>query len=384
MISGAETASLSLRPGMPLVDGRLPTVQAQVAAALGLTDGQVVQATADTQTGAIRLQWQQAQQGRLIELQREALQGLRLPNGESALFRVQFLPSGAILLRPIPSGGPARPGAAPDSVHSEASAAARDASAGSSRLPALLARPPATLALASLLQPHTLIDLARSLGNGDAQNALLDWLRARPLMSQLNGDRLSRFVARSGWGIEAILARGEKPEAPDLKSTLRRVLDAEPLHPQAGSIGQALDEIEAQQAHAALEQAGHEWSLSLILPFADAAPVSVRISREPPSPHQAADPRGRAYYVQMHTHSQQLGELWLQSVHRERQIELTVWAARDGTAARARAMAGKLGRELSRAGLEVAGLQVIHGMRPQSRVGLGAAAGAGRMLDVQT
>lgn len=382
MISGAETASLSLRPGMPLVDGRLPTVQAQAAAALGLTDGQVVQAAVDDQSGTIRLQWQQAQQGRMVELQREAVQGLRLPGGDTALFRVQFLPTGAILLRPIPSGGPARPGSSTPA--SNEAPAERGSATASPRLPSLLARPPATVALSTLLQPQTLIDLARNLGSSDAQQALAEWLRARPSMGQLNGDRLARLIARSGWLTEAVLARGEKPEGPDLKSALRRVLDAEPMHPQAGSIAQALDEIEAQQVHSAVQQTGQEWTLSLMLPFADASPVSLRISREPPSSRDAADPKARAYYVQMHTQSQQLGELWLQSVHREQQVELTVWAAREDTAAQAQAMAGHLRGDLTDAGLEVGSLQVIHGVRPQSRPGRVQAEGPGRMLDVQT
>lgn len=382
MISGAETASLSLRPGMPLVDGRLPTVQAQAAAALGLTDGQVVQATVDDQSGAIRLQWQQAQQGRLIELQREAVQGLRLPGGDTAFFRVQFLPSGAILLRPVPNGGPPRAGGAPTAGTDPVSA--RDSATSSPRLPGLLARPPALVALSALLQPQTLIDLARSLGNSDAQTALADWLRARPSMAQLTGDRLARFLARSGWVTEAMLARGEQPEGPDLKSALRRVLDAEPTHPQAGSIAQALDEIEAQQVHAAVQQTGQEWTLSLMVPFADASPVSLRIAREPPSARDLGDTRGRAIYVQMHTQSQQLGALWLQSVHRDLQVELTVWAAREDTAARAQALATHLRGDLADAGLEVTGLQVIHGVRPQGRPAQLPAEGTGRMLDVQT
>ena len=382
MISGAETASLSLRPGMPLVDGRLPTVQAQAAAALGLSDGQVVQATVDDQSGAIRLQWQQAQQGRMIELQREAVQGLRLPSGDTALFRVQFLPSGAILLRPVPSGGSARPGVGVGPR--DEMPAARGTSTGAPRLPSLLARPPATVALNTLLQPQTLIDLARSLSSSDAQNAMAEWLRARPPMGQLTGERLARFLARSGWVTEAMLARGEPPEGLDLKSALRQVLETEPRHPQAGSIAQAIDEIEAQQVHTAVQQTGQEWTLSLMLPFADASPVSLRISREPPGSRDTADPKGRAYYVQMHTQSQQLGELWLQSVHRDQQVELTVWAAREDTAARAQAMASHLRGDLADAGLEVNSLQVIHGARPQSRPGRTQAEGPGRMLDIQT
>jgi hypothetical protein len=379
MISGAETAALSLRPGMPLVDGRLPVVQASIASALGLSEGQVVKAAVDPQSGAIQLQLQQ--QGRLIELQRDAIQGLRLPSGDTALFRVQLLASGAIVLRPLATAnsGAARSSAEPSR------GGGLPSGTDANRVATLLGRPPATVALATLLQPQTLIDLARSLGNSDAQAALLDWMRARPSMSHLSGERLASFLARSGWMTEALLARGETPEGQDLKSAFRKLLEVDPTHPQASSISQALDEIECQQAHAAAQASGQEWSLSFMLPFADAQPVSVRISRDPDASREDVSSGPRALYVQMHTQSSHLGELWLLSVHRDQRIELTVWAAQEDTAQRARALAPRLSGELADAGLEVTALQVVHGARPQQRPrDMLAAQAAGRLLDIQT
>lgn len=381
MISGAETAALSLRPGMPLVDGRLPVVQAAIASAMGLSEGQVVKAAVDPQSGAIQLQLQQ--QGRLIELQRDAIQGLRLPSGDTALFRVQLLASGAIVLRPLASPGSGAVAGRSSAEPGRGGGVAAGAEAN--RVATLLGRPPATVALATLLQPQTLIDLARSLSNSDAQAALLEWMRARPSMAHLSGERLARFLARSGWMTEALLARGETPEGQDLKSAFRKLLEVEPTHPQAGSISQALDEIECQQAHAAVQASGQEWSLSFMMPFADAQPVSVRISRDPDSSREDMTGGPRALYVQMHTQSSHLGELWLLSVHRDQRIELTVWAAQEDTAQRARALASRLSGELTDAGLEVTALQVVHGVRPQQHPReLLAAQSAGRLLDIQT
>lgn len=378
MISGAETTTLSLRPGMPLVDGRLPVVLTPIAAALGLNEGQVVKAAVDPQSGAIQLQLQQ--HGRLIELQRDAIQGLRLPPGETALFRVQLLATGTIVLRRLGGAGVAR-----SDGESRSSDSSPATGTGTTRVATLLSRPPASIALAALLQPQTLIDLARSLGSSDAQAPLLEWMRARPSMSHLSGERLSRFLARSGWVTEALLARGDVPDGHDLKSVFRKLLELAPTHPQAGTISQALDEIECQQVHTATQAAGHEWSMTFMLPFADAPPVSVRISRDPESSLERAASGPRAVYVQLHTQSVHLGELWLLSAHRGQRLELTVWAAREDTARRAREMAPRLSGELAHSGLEVTALQVIHGLRPEQRPGEKIAVrSAGRLLDIQT
>ena len=62
MITGAETAHLGLRPAPIYLEGRLPVLEAKVAGELGLHDGQVVQAAAESRSGALQLMLQRSEE----------------------------------------------------------------------------------------------------------------------------------------------------------------------------------------------------------------------------------------------------------------------------------------------------------------------------------
>lgn len=101
MITGAETAHLSHKTPTIYLEGKLPLVVEKTAAELGLRDGQVVQATVESRLDQIRLNLQGPQQGQHIDLPKELPAGLRLASGDTALFRVQVLANGSIMLRPL-------------------------------------------------------------------------------------------------------------------------------------------------------------------------------------------------------------------------------------------------------------------------------------------
>ena len=115
MITGAETAHLAPKIPTIYLDGRLPLVVERTAAELGLRDGQVVQGTLESKPEALRLNLQNLQPGAYIDLPKDLPPGLRLASGDTALFRVQVLANGSIVLRPLqaaPAATPAAPASA--------------------------------------------------------------------------------------------------------------------------------------------------------------------------------------------------------------------------------------------------------------------------------
>ncbi len=112
MITGAETAHLTPKIPTIYLDGKLPLVVEKTAEQLGLRDGQVIQAMVESKLEKMRLNLQGQQEGKFIDLPKELPAGLRLAAGDTALFRVQVLANGSILLRPLQAAPapPATPG----------------------------------------------------------------------------------------------------------------------------------------------------------------------------------------------------------------------------------------------------------------------------------
>jgi len=355
MISGAETAHLSVRPPAIFLEGRLPMLEARAVQALGLHDGQVVRPTVEARGEQLRLVLKGAGAERLLELPAQP----RLGPGETLALRVQLLPNGQVQLRPL---GP-EPAAAGLAAQWQ----------GTSRLERLAFRPPGMEALLQLMRPGFLAGLLQASPQPEASEWIQRLLRQRPSMAQLTPEGLRQAFASSGMMTEALLARGAGVHPADTKLLLRQLLRSwsqAPTNVQA-LIEDAIDDLEAGQlkavqtsqggvALAAAETGtGRELAFSLLLPFSDADPVSLRILRERRRPGEEAPP----LVVHLHSRSRDLGEIWLQTRLLQSQVDMVMWAVREDVARRALQGRTELALALDEMGLQMTRLQVIHGAR---------------------
>lgn len=370
MITGAETAHLGVRHSPIFLEGRLALAEAPSAQELGLQEGQIVRANVRAREGGLQM----SLGGRFFDLPRDLPPGLRLSAGDNLLFKVQVQNDGSIVLRPAALAATPVPQTVPASANG----------VWPDRTQQLEMRPPDMALLSQLLRPGVLEGLAQQVANTSPQLALLvdQWLRQRMSMAQLTPEKLKQLFSRSGWMNEALSAQGRQPEGVDLKSTLRPLLDALQKQDADGVhlVRNALDDMEARQLAAAESLAGREWAFSIMLPFRDAEPVSLRFSRARRQPGQEAPP----FVIQLHTRNQDLGEVWLQTcISRQTDVDMVMWAMREDIATRARAQSPHLAEELESAGLRMTRLQVIHGAAPQDLASW-VPPDTGSMVDVRT
>ena len=197
----------------------------------------------------------------------------------------------------------------------------------------------------------------------DLANAIQQWLRQRPSMAQLTPERLQQLFTRSGWMTEALLSQGRGADAGDLKVMMRQLLrglegqEADGVH----LLRRALDDIESRQLLAADTLASREWVFSIMLPFRDAEPVTLRFARSRRQPPQERAP----YIIHLHTRNRDLGELWLQTCISDlTDVDMVMWALRKDVVERAQQQAPALAAELEDAGLRMKRLQIVHGQGP--------------------
>ena len=370
MITGAETAHLTPKTPVIYLDGKLPLVLERTAAELGLRDGQVVQGTLESKPEHLRLNLQGHQPGAYIDLPKDLPAGLRLASGDTALFRVQVLANGTIVLRPL-QAAPAAPAAA--------NATATTPLPG--RTEQLGFRPPDMNALAQLLKPGILEGMLQRLpASGPESGALQRWLKLRPNMAQLTPEKLQQAMHRSGFMTESLLTQGLGAGLIDLKSVLRQLMRDGLGVDKDGLIGNSLDDIESRQLMGQESLSGREWLFSMMLPFGDAEPVAMRFTRGRRQPGQAKPP----LVIHLHTRNQDLGEVWLQTrISDQTDVDMVMWAEREDVVIRAKALASNLEQELDSAGLNMTRLQIIHGQGPQDPMPY-APPDMGSLLDVQT
>lgn len=369
MITGAETAHLTPRTPTIYLEGRLPLVLEKTAAELGLRDGQVVQGTIESKIDALRLHLQGAQNGTVIDLPKDLPASLRMASGDTALFRVQVLANGSIMLRPLqaapvpaasaPPASPALPG----------------------RTEQLGFRPPDLQGLTQLLKPGVLDSLLQGINASAPElGALQQWLKSRPSMAQLTPQKLQQAMHRSGFMTENLLSQGLGAGLVDLKSVLRQLQRNGSANDQDELISDSLDDIESQQLLANEGLNGQEWAFSMMLPFADAEPVALRLVRGRRQPGQDKPP----LVIHLHTRNRELGEVWLQTrISDETEVDMVMWAEREDVVNKAQTMASNLEQELDSAGLHMTRLQIIHGQGPQAPTPY-APPDMGSLLDVQT
>ena len=370
MITGAETAHLGTRHSPIFLEGRLALAEAPSAQELGLQEGQVVRANVQAREGGLQM----SLGGKFFNLPHDLPPGLRLSAGDNLLFKVQIQNDGSIVLRPLVNAAPTATG--PSQTQAQGSWPGRNQQ--------LEMRPPDMGLLSQLLRPGVLEGLAQQVASASPQLAMVveQWLRQRMSMAQLTPEKLRLMFSRSGWMNEALSAQKRPPEGVDLKSTLKQLLgalekqDADGVH----LVKNAIDDIESRQLAAAESLSAREWAFSIMLPFRDAEPVSLRFSKARRQAGQEAPP----FVIQLHTRNQDLGEVWLQTcISQQTDVDMVMWALREDIATRAQAQASNLSEELESAGLRMTRLQVIHGAAPQD-LALWVPPDTGSMVDVRT
>lgn len=372
-------------PEQLLLTGRIHPISLEVrplqlentqARNLGLRDGQIIQAALEMRGDSLKL----LINGGLIDVP----PGLRFRAGETVWFRAQARPGGW-LLRPMDARAAASAGAVEMAATEQPSSSPSARTPGlpppavnltSSRLQALLLRPPLTPELMSLLEPEELAALLKNVGNEELV------VLFRQLQLSIRGllpEALQSSVMASGLWLEALLGSGQLGGTPDMKTLLRRMLRAlgERDSPDHARLARAIDDIESAQVESVKAQARGELVFPLVLPFRDANPVELRFARARRRAQE--DP---AFTVDLHTVHATLGEIWLQIALTGRtQVHLMLWAIRLQTVTAARRQAEQLRQRLAGAGLAFGTLRVFNAPRP---VELHESAPPGAMLDIQT
>lgn len=333
------------------------------ARALGLREGQIVQALVHAQGDS-----------RFFDL---AGRRFDIPSGwqniapgDPRWFRVGRQGE-AFVLRPIanPVAETASAGAGSAAGTASAGAAgalARGGSTGvvstpplSPRLLELLSRPSGLSALAQILAPGQLESALINAGAPDLARAMV---AARLRSDAISPQSIQKAVANSGlWG-EALLASGKQAPQLDLKALLRhisRVLGARSAAAGA-EVDDAIDDIERKQIESIQQSVDGRTVFSVMLPFADAPPASLRFER-----HPRGDQRGDGgYTIDFQISPPRLGDLWMKTTVVGTSVDVTVWARRAEVAEVVTAASGLLEGNLREAGLVLRAFHVLEGIRP--------------------
>lgn len=344
LLQGTEQAALPGRLNPSYLEGRPLPLAEPVARALGLRDGQVVQAAIRLDGESLKLQLSD----QLLDLP----PGLRFRPGDEIWLRA-YRGIGGWVLKPTGSG----PGLPPAPLAATADA---ETPSAISRLLALSLRPPAAPSLLDLFRPASAAALVRAAGDPELAAQVG---RLQLSMRGLSPAALQGAVLSSGLWAEAMLGRGQAPPPTDAKSLLRRMVRALSER-DSGAIEQlkrAIDDIESSQVDALAAQARGELSFSMVLPFSDANPVHIRFFR----PARRADREAPPFSVDIHTVNEVLGEIWLKtSVARAAHVDLLMWALKDSVVRHAQRHSAALGKRLAESGLTLDSFRIFHAARP--------------------
>ena len=381
MITGAEALVAPNRINPIYLDGKLLTFQASIAQALGLKDGQIVQAM-------VRLHGDQPKlllQGRMIDAPASSLAA----PGESMWLRVQNKAEGQWSFQPVPAPAGTQASSTALTLTAPTLMMAPSLAPVVSRIANLLYRPTGAVELSQLYKPGTLDALLGTIARPDL---LTQWRGLQLSMSQLTPSALQQAMM-GAMGSEVWLARGMPMAAQDPKQMLRKLIDAINTNnlnanqlndgDDTDSIGiisrlqRAVDDIEASQVQAVQAQAQQEILFNMTLPFADANPVELTIRRGPKQEGESP-----LLIINVHSKSEELGPVWLKTqLANSEQVELTMWSEDPRVVSQARSRSSLLGQELSSAGLTMKSFQVIQGARP-TETSVWAPSGRGLVVDV--
>ena len=348
-----------------------------VARELGLREGQIVQGTFTSQSEGLELQigdkrfmlsrnpgWPADGDPRWFRYERTPEGwGLRslAPGALTPGTHATGLTSGVGLAGQAAPAVPAAPSTNP---------ATEPTALPSTRLLSLLSRPPGLSNLAHILTPGVLESTLRAAGVND--RVLLQAIAiSRLRVDALSAEGVRQAVVASGlWG-EALLAAGRQLPMQDLKSLLRFVARAMSARAaSAGGVEQAVDDIERNQIEALQAQTDQRQAFTVMLPFAEVPPATVKFERGNRSGRGAA----QGYTIDLHLAPAALGDVWLKTTVTGQQVDVTVWTARPEVAKLAQRAGEELAVELADAGLRLGAFNVLAQARPDTSSSVDAAA----------
>jgi len=341
-VLGIDSAALASRPGLPTPDANPVRMTDPVARDLGLRDGEIVKGTIKADGDALKL----ILNGLPIELP----EGHGLQAGDTPTFRVFQSPEG-LLLQPLRGPAAAQLPLAP-------MPAAMASPLAGSHLMSLLLHPNGLTALTQLMSSG-LLDKALSALNTPELTAAMR--QGRPSMSRLTSTGLRKAVAGSGLWAEASLTQSRGPTGNDTKLLLLKLLkDSAGDAAIKEALGRGLEDIESAQLQAVQAQTNHELLLNLVIPFSDANPVRLSFHRPAPTREQPDPP----YTVNLHSHNDFLGEIWLKTAITDKtQVDMTMWARLPEVASAASKGSRMLAIELEKSGLKMNSFVVYNGAR---------------------
>jgi len=423
VIAVAEsTAPARLNP--PFLQGQasVPLVEAVTARALDLKDGQIVQATVQSQGEQLAL----LLRGRQIGVPRA--NGWEV--GQRLSFQVQSHADGSVTLQLLSAAGKApfplasnaqgpptaqtatpyapeisakapTPAPVPAPATQAVTAIALSQLGGPggataipfagfdglfSRLGSLLYREPGMPDLRQLFEPGEGLDAVLAKISDSPQVRGQMQLQEQWQAMRLSPERLTpeavRLALMSAMGSETSMGRIRNPAPLDPKQLLHQLLKAlvdagEDDGPEVHHLKRALGDLDAAQIGAVRAQGDGAMALSVVLPFANQAPVELRFEREPHEPG-----REPVYTVSAHSDSRDFGELWLKAdLHGESHLDLAMWAIRPSVVALAQEGADALRQSLSDAGLAMRSFQAFAGARPSAPAAVQPQAMPGTVLD---
>ena len=235
-----------------------------------------------------------------------------------------------------------------------------------SRLGSLLFRANGLPELVNLFNSGTLDAVLRQVGRPDLQ---AQWSRQRLSMAQLS-PRDVRNAVQAALGSERSLLSGVDRDMPanDTKQLLLGALASmgalDDLSMEdlgaAQQLQRGVDDLESAQVRAVQAQTQQELVFNMVIPFRDASPVEIQFERR-----RTSEGRSTPFTVNVHSTSADYGELWLKTELLDKdRVDLMMWARNQAVVDMAQSGAATLGEQLQAAGIAMRSFQVIHGERP--------------------
>ena len=360
-----ERAAPLAAPSVARVDA--PTVQA-----MGLKDGQVLQASVQARDGSLGF----VVDGRVLPTLQPGTQDSPL----LVNLRVEIIEDGSATLHNLlaPAAKPVTTTAplalAPVSLAGVLATVAEQepqrVTLGPqdffSRLGSLLFRANGLPELVNLFNSGTLDAVLRQVGRPDLQ---AQWSRQRLSMAQLS-PRDVRSAVQAALGSERSLLSGVNRDMPtnDTKQLLLGALASmgalDDLSMEdlgaAQQLQRGVDDLESAQVRAVQAQTQQELVFNMVIPFRDASPVEIQFERR-----RTSEGRSTPFTVNVHSTSADYGELWLKTELLDKdRVDLMMWARNESVVDMAQSGAAALGEQLQAAGIAMRSFQVIHGERP--------------------
>ena len=386
--------SLPERPP-PLSAPSVARVDAPTVQAMGLKDGQVLQASVQARDGSLGF----VVDGRVLPTLQPGTQdspllvNLRVEINQDGTATLHNLLAPAA--KPSPAAAPLA--LAPVSLAGVLATVAEEAPQRVvlgpqdffSRLGSLLFRANGLPELVNLFNSGTLDAVLRQVGRPDLQ---AQWSRQRLSMAQLS-PRDVRSAVQAALGSERSLLSGVEREMPanDTKQLLLGALasmgalddlSSEELG-AAQQLQRGVDDLESAQVRAAQAQTQQDLVFHMAIPFRDASPVEIQFERR-----RTSEGKSTPFTVNVHSTSADYGELWLKTELLDKdRVDLMMWARNAAVVDMAQSGAATLGEQLQAAGIAMRSFKVIHGERPGGQTGgtqdPPVSALAGAVLDIR-